>query len=63
MPGRLQQSANRAAALRKRQMDRLAQLVSEGVGVNQAGERMKLTKGQTARLWATIKREMGGQAR
>lgn len=63
MPGRIDQARARAARVRQRQTDRLAQLVADGMGVHAAGERMKLTKGQTARLWATIKRDVGEQAR
>lgn len=63
MPGRLQQAETRAANVRKRQTARLAQLVSEGVGINAAGERIGLTRGQTARTWANIKAALGEQAR
>ena len=50
-------------AVRARLADSLAEHVANGLGVNTAGEKMNLTKGQTARLWANIKRELGEQAR
>lgn len=62
MPGRLHQAANRANGLLKRRMSRLAGLVADGCGVNEAGNRLGLTKGQTANVWARIKRELGWQA-
>lgn len=43
--------------------DSLAELVANGLGVNAAGEKLGLTKGRTARLWAAIKTGLGPQAR
>lgn len=63
MPGRLHQAVNRADGVMKRRMSRLAALVADGQKVNEAGERMGLSRGQTARVWANIKAELGGQAR
>lgn len=62
MPGRLHQAANRADGIVRRRMKRLAGLVAEGAGVNEAGYRMGLTKGQIARCWSNIKAELGWQA-
>ena len=42
--------------------DRLAQLVSDGATVAEAGELMRLTKGQTSNTWNGIKRGLGPQA-
>jgi hypothetical protein len=63
MPGRLHQAANRADGLTRRQMARLAELVANGSGINEAGRRLNLTAGKTARLWANIKAGLGEQAR
>ncbi len=43
--------------------DSLAELVANGIGVSAAGEKLGLTRGQTARCWANIKKSLGGQAR
>lgn len=59
MPGRLHQAANRADGIRKRRMDRLAELVANGTGVAAAGEKLGLTRGETARAWANIKAGLG----
>lgn len=60
---RLVQAATRANGVVHRQTARLAELVANGTGVNAAGAKLNLTKGQTARLWANIKRDLGEQAR
>lgn len=43
-------------------LDDMAQLVSEGLTITEAGRSLGLTKGQIARAWADIKRGLGGQA-
>jgi hypothetical protein len=60
---RLVQAANRFDGVMRRRMSRLAGLVSEGMPINLAGEKMGLTKGQLARAWANIKSDLGEQAR
>lgn len=43
---------------------RLAELVAGGMRVHEAGQAcMGLTKGQTARLWADIRADLGAQAK
>lgn len=49
-------------AVRERNKANVAELVANGSGVNDAGEQLGLTKGQTARLWAGIKADLGEQA-
>lgn len=63
MPGRLHQAANRFDALMKRRMWQLAGLVADGAKVTPAGRSMGMTAGQTARVWANVKSELGSQAR
>jgi hypothetical protein len=63
MPGRLHQAANRYDGVTQRQMTKLADLVANGSGINEAGRRLNLTAGKTARLWANIKAGLGEQAR
>jgi hypothetical protein len=63
MPGRLHQAANRFDALMRRRMWKLAGRVANGERVTIAGRNMGLTAGQTARIWANIKSELGDQAR
>lgn len=46
----------------RRRMDRLAGMVAEGAGVSEDGAAMGLTRGETARAWALIKRDLGWQA-
>ena len=46
----------------QRRMDDMAQLVANGVGVIQAGERLGMTKGQAARCWANVRAGLGAQA-
>lgn len=60
---RLVQAANRFDGVMRRRMARLAGLVSEGMPVNRAGEKMGLSKGELARAWANIKTDLGEQAR
>lgn len=44
-------------------MDALAQLISEGIGIQDAGViYLGLSRGETARAWANIKRSLGSQA-
>lgn len=43
--------------------DRFAEYISQGLTPSQAGRAINLTKGETARTWANIKRAMGVQAR
>ncbi len=62
MPGRLHQARNRAAGVKKRRQDRLAELVANGAKVAAAGRKLGLTAGQTARTWADIKAGLGRQA-
>lgn len=59
---RLAQAANRADRVAKRRMDRLAELVANGLGVNAAGDRLGLTKGEASATWKRIKRGLGEQA-
>ncbi len=64
MPGRLVQAATRARNLKRKiardRADALAALVSEGASVAEAGARMGLTKGETARrrrrLYRSVRR-------
>jgi hypothetical protein len=63
MAGRLHQAANRYNAVMRRHMWNLAGRVADGEKPTRAGRAMGLTIGQTARVWANIKRELGGQAR
>lgn len=45
-------------------MDRMAQLVADGLSVQEAGcAYLGLTRGQTSRVWMNIKRGLGEQAR
>lgn len=63
MPGRLHQARTRAEGVMKRRMDRLAQLVADGVPVHHAGQAcLGLTKGETANVWRRIKQDLGAQA-
>ena len=39
--------------------DRLAALVADGRTIAEAGMFMGLTKGQTARVWTNVKRQVG----
>lgn len=59
---RLVQAANRADAVLRRRKTRLAELVANGLGVNAAGDRLGLTKGEAAVAWRSIKRDLGAQA-
>lgn len=43
-------------------MDRLAEIVSAGHPVSDAGISLGLSKGETARTWSNIKRGLGPQA-
>ena len=47
---------------RTEQMDRLAELVSQGLEVRDAAIRMRVTKNYAYALWADIKRGLGWQA-
>ena len=47
---------------RAERMDRLAELVSQGLEVRDAAIRMRVTKGYAYALWADIKRNLGWQA-
>jgi hypothetical protein len=38
---------------------RLAALVADGMKVAEAGAVMGMTKGQTARVWTNVKRQLG----
>lgn len=49
-------------AVRARLTGQLADLVADGLSVNGAGEQLGMTRGQTARMWANIKAELGAQA-
>ena len=49
-------------AVRARLTVNLAQLVADGTAVMEAGASLGLTRGQTARAWATIKAGLGPQA-
>lgn len=51
----------RSAAGWKR-LDDMAQLVSDGLTVTEAGRYLGLSKGQIARAWADIKHGLGAQA-
>lgn len=42
--------------------NRMAHLVSEGASIAEAGQLMRLTKGQTSNAWNSIKRGLGWQA-
>lgn len=51
------------AAVRERNKANLADLVAGGLPIHEAGQqRLGLTRGQTARLWAEIKADLGRQA-
>ena len=51
------------ATVRQRIKANLAQLIADGAAVHEAGEGyLGLSRGQTARLWAEIKAELGEQA-
>ena len=43
--------------------DILAEAVSNGAAVHPAGASFGWTKGQTARVWANIKKQLGEQAK
>jgi hypothetical protein len=60
--GRIAQARNRADGVMRHRMARLAEMVSREVPIRQAGERMGLTPGQSARVWMNIKDELGRQA-
>jgi hypothetical protein len=62
MPGRLDQAHTRAAGVAKRRADRLAELIANGATVAEAGRRLNLTAGETARTWANIRKGLGSQA-
>lgn len=55
-------AANDTADHEKRK-DRMAQLVSDGMPLHEAGRKMRLSKGQTSRVWQNIKADLGDQAR
>ena len=40
----------------------MAEMIANGSAVQDAGHNMGLTKGQTARVWANIKAQLGWQA-
>lgn len=63
MPGRLDQARTRFNGVMRRQMWQLAGIVAEGTRVTVAGRMLNLTAGQTARVWANVKAELGRQAR
>ena len=44
-------------------MNRMADIVSRGRTVAEAGEQMGLTKGEASRTWNNIKAGLGAQAR
>jgi hypothetical protein len=62
MTGRLDQARSRANGVAKRRMDNLAALVALGIPVAEAGRRLNLTAGETARTWANIRKGLGEQA-
>jgi hypothetical protein len=62
MKGRIGQAMARHEGLQRQRMARLADRMAEGSGLHEAGRHLGLTRGQTARLWATIKAELGWQA-
>lgn len=63
MAGRLDQARSRAQGVLKRRMAFLAERVANGQSVSAAGAALGLTRGETARAWANIKRDLGNQAR
>ena len=62
MAGRIHQAMNRYDAVMRRRMWQLAGRVANGAKVTIAGREMGLTAGQTARVWANIKSDLGDQA-